>query len=73
MIVLAQVKSKWVGGCLVSGSSANFDCVLPSDVRDEPLGRKRKRASGVLASKPVRGGLIVIGSSLARVLLWPSE
>jgi hypothetical protein len=31
----------------VSGPSANFDCVLPPDVRAELLRRKRKRASQI--------------------------
>ena len=48
---------------------SNFDCLLPPDVRDELLGRKRKRAGGVPAPKPVRSGLVAIGSWLAFVLL----
>ena len=43
----------------------NFDCILPPDVRAELLGR----ANGVLAPKPVRSGLVLIGSWLALTLL----
>ena len=43
----------------------NFDCILPPDVRAELLGR----ANGVLAPKPVRSGLVLIGSWLTLTLL----